>query len=54
MTTSDEDFETRQAPRRPEELPADAATKLEALRRAVRHEYPTADIGQMLREIGTP
>lgn len=36
---------------RAEEPSADAAKKLEAVRAAVRYEYPTADIGQMLREI---
>lgn len=29
----------------------DAGRKLEAVRAAVRYEYPTADIAQMLREI---
>jgi len=29
----------------------DLARKLDAVRTAVRHEYPTADIGAMLREI---
>ena len=29
----------------------EAGRKLEAVRAAVRHEYPTADIRQMIREI---
>ena len=29
----------------------EAGRKLEAVRAAVRHEYPTADIQQMIREI---
>jgi len=29
----------------------EAGRKLEAVRAAVRHEYPTADIHQMIREI---
>lgn len=30
---------------------SDIGPKLEAVRAAVRHEYPTADVEQMLREI---
>lgn len=30
---------------------SDVGPKLEAVRAAVRHEYPTADVQQMLREI---
>ena len=30
---------------------SDSAAKLKAVRRAVEHSFPTADIGQMLREI---
>jgi hypothetical protein len=33
------------------ESSGDPALKLEAVRKAVRHEFPTADIGQMLDEI---
>jgi hypothetical protein len=28
--------------------------KLEAVRRAAKHEFPTSDIDQMLAEIGSP
>ncbi|MBI1737316.1 MAG: hypothetical protein HYR51_19260 [Candidatus Rokubacteria bacterium] len=35
----------RQVPR------ADAKRKLEAVRAAIRHEFPSGDIGEMLRDI---
>jgi hypothetical protein len=34
-----------------QEPSVEAGRKLEAVRAAVRHEYPTADIEQMIREI---
>ena len=43
----------RRALRRAEECEpsVEAGRKLEAVRAAVHHEYPTADINQMIREI---
>ena len=37
--------------RRKSEPEQDAATKLAAVREAAAHSYPTADIGEMLRQI---
>ncbi len=36
---------------RRQELRASTTEKLEAIHEAVRHEFPTADIGEMLEEI---
>jgi hypothetical protein len=50
MTTSEWARQALRAARRGEPQ-GDARKKLEVVRAAARHEFPTADIDQMLREI---